>query len=204
MLFPQQNDKRNRMNLSGFWDFQMDADEVGESEGWFNGLSSPRMIAVPGSWNEQFLDAYHYLGMAWYVRDDIYVPASWQTQRVMIRVGSANYFARVWVNGVAVGEHHGGHLPFAFDITDHVQWDTANTIAIQIENHLQPNRIPAGNLPGTGGLGGSPLGGGYPAATFDFYPYAGIHRPVYLYSVPQTHIDDVTVVTDIDGITGHC
>lgn len=201
MLYPQQNDKRNRLTLSGFWDFKLDPDEVGEAEDWHSGLEMPRTIAVPGSWNEQFEDAYHYLGMAWYLRDDVYVPSSWRGQQIMIRVGSANYFARVWVNGQAVGEHVGGHLPFAFDISDYVMWDEPNTIAIQIENHLQPNRVPAGNLPSTGGMG-SPLGGGYPSATFDFYPYAGIHRPVILYSVPQTHINDVTVVTEIEDTTG--
>lgn len=202
MLYPQQNDKRNQLNLSGFWDFKLDPDEVGEQEGWHSGLDASRLIAVPGSWNEQFEDAYHHLGMAWYVRDDVYVPSAWQGQQVMLRVGSANYFARVWVNGQAVGEHVGGHLPFAFDVSAYVMWDAPNTIAVQVENHLQPNRVPAGNLPSRGGLGGSPLGGGYPAATFDFYPYAGIHRPVILYSVPQAHIEDVTVVTDIEGTTG--
>lgn len=202
MLYPQQNDKRNRMNLSGFWDFQLDPDEVGAAQGWSQGLDAPRTIAVPGSWNEQLDDAYHYLGMAWYLRDDVYVPDSWQGQQVMLRVGSANYYAQVWVNGQAVGEHIGGHLPFAFDVSEYLKWGEPNTIAVQIENHLQPNRIPAGNLPSTGGMGGSILGGGYPASTFDFYPFAGIHRPVILYSVPQAHIDDVTVVTEIEGTTG--
>ena len=42
----------------------------------------------------------------------------------------------------------------------------------------------------------------FPRTTFDFYPFAGIHRPVVLYTVPQTHIEDITVVTSIDGTTG--
>ena len=41
-----------------------------------------------------------------------------------------------------------------------------------------------------------------PRTTFDFYPFAGIHRPVVLYTVPQTHIDDIIVVTGIDGAAG--
>lgn len=200
MLYPQQNDMRNRLSLSGFWDFRMDPEEVGEAENWHSGLESPRAIAVPGSWNEQFTDAYHYLGMAWYVRNDVYVPSSWEGQKVFIRIGSANYFARVWVNGQTVGEHVGGHLPFAFDISEYVKWGEPNTIAIQVENHLHPNRVPAGK-PTSEGFALGPMNG-YPAASFDFYPYAGIHRPVILYSVPQTSIDDVTVTTDIDGTMG--
>ncbi len=43
----------------------------------------------------------------------------------------------------------------------------------------------------------------YPAASFDFYPYAGLQRPVTLFAVPERHIRDITVVTDIaerDGL----
>ena len=39
--------------------------------------------------------------------------------------------------------------------------------------------------------------------TYDFFPSAALHRPVFLYSVPAAaHIDDVTVVTAIDGKDG--
>lgn len=38
--------------------------------------------------------------------------------------------------------------------------------------------------------------------TFDFFNYAGIHRPVVLYTTPFSYIDDITVLTDIDGDTG--
>ena len=197
MLYPQQNDFRNLHELSGFWDFKLDPDEIGEAENWNAGLTAARSIAVPGSWNEQFDDAYNYLGMAWYVRQ-VYVPQGWQGQQIFIRVGSANYFARVWVNGTAVGQHEGGHLPFAFDITEQVVWDKPNIIAIQVENHLSPTRVPAGNVDGM--LAG--FMSGFPSATFDFFPYAGLHRPVILYAVPQNRIEDVTVVTEIDGSNG--
>jgi hypothetical protein len=37
---------------------------------------------------------------------------------------------------------------------------------------------------------------------FDFFNYAGIHRPVYLYTTPQIYIDDITVTTDIHKDVG--
>ena len=117
MLYPIQNDIRNRLDLSGIWDFQTDPQEVGEQHGWYNGLADARPLAVPGSWNEQYEDLYNYLGLAWYVRRT-YVPSSWKGQRVFLRVGSANYYATVYVNGEQAGTHEGGHLPFAFEITD--------------------------------------------------------------------------------------
>ncbi len=199
MLYPQQNDIRNKLDLSGFWDFALDPDEVGEEQGWFNGLDAqhagcaPRTIAVPASWNEQFQDTRDYLDVAWYARE-FYVPQGWQDQRVHLRVGSANYAARVWVNGQFVGEHYGGHLPFAFDITDPIAWNGPNTVAIQVEGKLSPTRVPPGNV---GGVGAMSFMSGYPNTSFDFFPYTGIQRPVILYAVPDAHIEDITVVTEI-------
>jgi beta-glucuronidase len=196
MLFPQQNDRRNKLDLSGIWDFRVDPDHVGEHSEWFNGLADARPIAVPGSWNEQYADIFNYLDLAWYVTRT-YVPRSWQGQRVFIRVGSANYYASVYVNGSRVGSHEGGHLPFAFEITDLLKWDTENVVAISVENELKPTRVPAGNMSTALGPFAS-----FPRTTFDFFPFAGLHRPVVLFTVPQTYIEDVTVVTGIDGADG--
>ena len=196
MLYPIQNDRRNTLDLSGIWDFRIDPDEAGEREGWFNGLHGARPIAVPGSWNEQYEDLFNYLDLAWYVKRT-YVPASWRGQRIFIRVGSACYYGTIYVNGVKVGEHAGGHLPFAFEITSLVQWGAENTIAISVENQLKPTRVPSGNMNTALGPFAS-----FPRTTYDFFPFAGIHRPVVLYSVPQVSIDDLTVVTELDGAAG--
>ncbi|MCB0157916.1 MAG: hypothetical protein KDD83_07280, partial [Caldilineaceae bacterium] len=96
MLFPQQNDKRNLLDLSGLWDFQLDPQAEGADAGWMHGLPDPRPIAVPASWNELFQDTHDYLDNAWYVRE-FYVPAGWQGQRIAVRVGSANYLAELWL-----------------------------------------------------------------------------------------------------------
>ena len=194
-LFPQQNEIRNTLNLSGIWKFRKDSLEVGEKENWQGGLVDFRPIAVPGSWNEQFTDSRDYLGLAWYETES-YVPAAWRGQRVFLRIGSANYAAKVWVNGQPVGRHEGGHLPFAFEIGSRVQWGAPNRITIQVENKLSPARVPTGNV--TGGFFSS-----YPKANYDFFPYAGLHRDVWLYSTPAAaSIKDITVKTGFNGSTG--
>ncbi|MCW5849366.1 MAG: beta-glucuronidase [Anaerolineae bacterium] len=194
MLYPIQNEVRNTLDLSGIWDFQTDPNEVGEQDQWFNSLPDARPIAVPGSWNEQYADIYNYTDRSWYLKRT-YIPSSWKNERIFLRVGSANYSGTVYINGIKVGEHKGGHLPFAFDVTGHVQWNQANMVAISVENYLIQDRVPPG---GAGPLGVS----GFPGTPYDFFPFAGLHRPVVLYSVPATHIEDVTVVTEIDGQTG--
>lgn len=197
MLFPQQNDIRSFFDLSGFWDFRLDPDDTGAGAGWMHGLPDPRQIAVPASWNEQFQDLHDYLGAAWYLRR-FYAPAGWRGQRIAVRVGSANYAAQLWVNGQPVGDHEGGHLPFSFDVTDRLLWDAPNVLAIRVEAELTATRVPPGNV--AGGMGA--LITNYPPASFDFFPFAGLQRPVMLTATPQTHITDVTVMTAIEGADG--
>ena len=200
LLRPQQNGFRNALDISGLWRFQLDRQEVGEAQGWARALPAPRTIPVPSSWNELFDDARDYLGLAWYLTE-VWAPSGWRGQRVFLRVGSANYAAKVWVNGAVVAEHAGGHLPFVADICAQLAWDRPNVIAITVENKQLLGRVPPG--PGTGGGGVAGVLGGYPATTYDFFPYAGLHRQVWLYSVPaDAHIDDVTVATTTEGGDG--
>jgi len=194
-LFPQQNDLRNTLNLSGIWRFKKDSLNLGEKEGWANGLTASRSIAVPGSWNEQFTDLRDYLGLVWYEKET-FVPSGWKGQRIFIRFGSATYAARLWINGKPVGQHEGGNLPFAFEISPYLNWGGSNRITVQLENILKPNRVP------TGEVKGAPFQN-YPRSNYDFFPFAGLHRDVWLYSLPATaSIQDVTVKTGFAGTTG--
>ena len=198
-LYPQAGEFREVLDLSGLWDFKLDPKDEGERSSWWNGLDSPRTIAVPGSWNEQIDGAFNYFGPAWYFRR-CQVPRGFKGDRVFLRVGSANYGARVWVNGTLVGAHEGGHLPFTLEVTPLVLPGRPLTIAIRVENELKPTRVPAGNLPPGQGLPG--LSQGNPRTTFDFFPYSGLHRAVVLYSVPPVHVEDVTVRTGFEGDVG--
>lgn len=195
-LFPQQNDFRNTLNLSGIWKFKKDSLGVGEKEKWFDGLKDSRSISVPGSWNEQFDDMRDYLDLAWY-ETETFVPGSWKGQQIFIRVGSANYAAKIWINGVPLGIHEGGHLPFAFDIGSLVKWNAPNRITIQVENTLKPNRVP------TGGDVGTSFFNNFPKTNYDFFPYTGLHRAVWLYTVPAAAaVSDITLQTNFRGNEG--
>lgn len=195
-LFPQQNDFRNTLNISGIWKFKKDSAGVGEKERWYNGLKDYRSIAVPGSWNEQFDDMRDYLDLAWY-ETETFIPTSWKGQRIFIRVGSATYAAKIWINGTPLGQHEGGNLPFAFDISSSVKWGSSNRITMQIENILKPTRVP------TGEVKGSPFSN-FPRSNYDFFPFAGLHRNVWLYAVPGVaSIKDLTVTTGFTNTTGN-
>ena len=190
-LQPQQNEYRNVLNISGIWNFLADQQAVGISEKWYEQLPDGSPIAVPGSWNDQKEGLHHYLGHVWYERET-FVPATWKSERVFLRVGSANYLAKVWVNGQEVGVHEGGHLPFAFDISSYVRFGQQNRITIEVENELRADRVPLGNVRASMR--------NYPATNYDFFPFGGLHRDVILYTVPRkSSLSDVTITTQLDG-----
>ena len=192
-LAPQQNEYRNVMMLDGIWQFCADPDKQGESAGWQNGLPQSTDIAVPGSWNDQVEGMHNYLGLAWY-ETDVYVPAAWRNERIFLRFNSANYMAQVWVNGIAVGQHEGGHLPFAFEVNQYLKIGQKNHIAVTVENELSPTRVPNGNVPGQMRS--------FPASNYDFFPYSGLQRSVMLYTLPRTSLQDVTITTGFEGSEG--
>ena len=194
-LFPQENPNRSISDLSGIWEFKKDPENIGIKNQWFNGLTETRSIAVPGSWNEQFTDSRDYLDAVWY-QTEAFVPENWSDEEVWIRFGSVNYHATVWVNGQQLGIHEGGHLPFAFDISKVTKTGEKNTIVVRVENELKPSRVPTGDVP-------NGFFSNYPKSNFDFFPYAGINRKVWLYTLPKKgKISDLTVKTNFEKTTG--
>ena len=196
MLYPQSNLYRQRVDLSGYWNFKLDPHDEGIAQTWFNDFTG-EPIAVPASWNEQFIDTRDYIGIAWY-KTEFDCPWGWDDKQTFLRFGSVNYLAQVWINGHELGEHEGGHLPFKFDISPYLKPE-GNRIVVRVDGNLARDRVPPG-------LVDNPLDSHkvdiYPQTTYDFFPYCGIHRRVWLYSQPYTGITDITVQTTIDENIG--
>lgn len=198
MLYPQSNPLRQALDISGIWDFCIDPESAGEGGGWAQGLPTSRPIAVPASWNDQYLDLHDYLGLAWY-QTTFDLPWGWDGRMISLRFGSVNYLASVWVNGQPVGSHEGGHLPFEFDISALVR-PQQNRLVVCVDGALAPDRVPPGNVPPDPNDVFSNQN--YPAASFDFFPYCGIHRPVWITARHPDGIDKLKVTTGIDGANG--
>ena len=196
-LYPHESSTRSVRDLSGLWRFRLDPKDAGQSERWCDGLTNPRSIPVPCSWNDLFDDAADYFGAAWYETEFRLDPA-WQGRRIHLRFGSAVYRAKVWLNGVEIGEHIGGHLPFVFDVTGAVRADGPNRLTVMVENRLLLDRVPAIPDPGTSHF----YQEDYPQTAYDFFPYSGLHRPVWLIALPDDHIEDVRVMTGQSGSAG--
>ena len=121
----------------------------------------------------------------------------------MLRFGSAHYKTMVYLNGVDVLNHTGGHLPFETYATQHLKYGANNRITVALNNILSSKTVPQGGVDYKNNTNLYPKGFYETKTNFDFFNYAGIHRSVFLYVLPKDHIQDITVLTKIkDSKTG--
>jgi len=133
MLFPQINLCRSLIDLSGFCEFKPDPDNLGEKQRWYRGVKASHYCSFPASWNDLYpdLEIKNRIETVWYFIKTM-VPQDWQDKLVWLRIGSANYRAKVWVNGKYVGKHEGGYMPFQFNIDSSISFQQENPHACQI------------------------------------------------------------------------
>ena len=197
MLRPQDTATRERKRLDGLWRFALDPAGVGRAERWFAGrLPGDGEMAVPASYNDISADpaARRHVGEVWY-QTTVRVPHGWDGRRIVLHFESATHRATVWVDDTEVVSHEGGYTPFEVDVTDHVGAGGQVRVTVAVDNTLSFQTIPPGVIEDT------PAG---PRQRYwhDFFNYAGIHRPVWLYQTAPEHLTDIAVVTGLDGTTG--
>lgn len=199
MLYPRPTATRDRFELDGIWDL---ARELDDPAGYPHGFEPEKHVAVPGSFNDLYTEEAFRSWQAgiWYQKR-FTAPRSLTGQRCMLRFGAVNYRARVHLNGTCLGSHETGYTPFEFDITDTLRIGEENLLCVRVENQLSADTVPQGNLQARRETG--QITGQYPNTGFDFYPYAGIHRPVCLYTTdPDASLDRIRIDTDLHDTTG--
>ena len=134
------------------------------------------LVTLPSSWMTHSPEMRHYQGLVWYQRR---FPAARQAgKRQFLRIGAANYKARVYMNGEFVGEHEGGFTPFAFEVSRLVR-DGENQVTVAVDSVASRQSVP-------------------PPVT-DWENYGGITRDIRLIATPQTFVDDAWVRLTRDG-----
>ena len=214
MLYPKMNRSRAVVDLGGIWKFKL-GDETEPGESWTN-LQDADTIYVPASFNDQKEDpAYrnHY-GWVYYERT-VELPVSLCTGHIrqVLRFDAVTHAAKVYINGKLVVTHKGGFLPFEVDITESLPADGRITIGVAADSRVSHSTLPVGNEDNIAFFGSD--NPGIPSVeaakkwrkkqnmpNFDFFNFAGINRPVRIYSTPASYIEDITLVPSLDGDTG--
>ncbi len=176
------------LNLNGTWRFAFDDDDKGLVEQWFAGGTLPQEITVPftfqsplsGIGNNDFHD------IVWYQRA-FDTPETWAGQRLILHFGAVDYRAWVWVNGVFVTFHEGGHTSFSADITRLVK-DKDNQIVVRVEDVSEDIYQPRGKQ--------------YwkrDSAAIFYTRTTGIWQTVWLEPVSDCYLKNVKITPDIDN-----
>lgn len=204
MIRPQRNAFRDAIDLSGLWRIAFDPERQGEALGWPSGLIGETFpVAVPGSWNEQLAEAgfMDYVGPAW-LQTEVFVPENFEARHLSLHFGSADYAARVWVNGRLAGTSGAEHLPFELSVSDHVTPGTTARIVVEVTS-LLPEQGPTQRVTQADYQSeGRPKDEYLPAVRFDFFPYGGLNRPVHLVAAPLTRLTAVSLSSRVQGTTG--
>ncbi|HTG44011.1 MAG TPA: glycoside hydrolase family 2, partial [Verrucomicrobiae bacterium] len=96
--------------------------------------------------NHRFAPRYE---VGWY-RRWVHIPEneSWEGKRIILNVGAADFFTGGWCNGVHLGHHEGGYLPFEFDITDALETledgSRRGLIVLRVEDPMDNHEQPVG------------------------------------------------------------
>ena len=106
------------------------------------------------------------------------LPEDFCTGRVLLHFGAVDQIARVYLNGSSLGEHRGGYDGFSFDITDKLS--ERNTLEVLVTDELSCGILPYGKqCERRGGMW--------------YTPISGIWQTVWLESVPETYIGELSI-----------
>ncbi|UKS24269.1 glycoside hydrolase family 2 [Paenibacillus sp. HWE-109] len=177
------------LNLNGEWEFDFDDERVGSKEKWHLGNKPlSQKIQVPFAFQSQLsgIGSNEFHDVVWY-RRDLEIPGTWQNKRIILHFGAVDYEASVWVNGVLVATHEGGHTPFHADITDALQKES-NRLVVKAVDYSQDVTLPRGKQ--------------YwktDSASIFYTRTTGIWQTVWMEAVAaEAYLDKVKITPDID------
>ena len=190
-LHPRPQLTRNHwVDLNGLWGFAFDDANIGLTQNWMQRADVfAATIAVPYP-PESKMSGIGDQGMhpvVWY-RRTFSASAGAPTRRLLLHFGAVDYRTRVWVNGLLVAEHEGGHTPFTADITSALREGEEQVIVVRAEDQPTDLTQPRGKQFWENKARGI------------FYTRTtGIWQPVWLEPVPEQYVTALRWTPNPDG-----
>lgn len=113
-----------------------------------------------------------YDGIGWY-RRYFKLPGEYKGKRITVSFEGVMTNCDVYLNGEKITTHHGGYMGFVADLTDRIDWDGNNVLAVRVSAEHDPLTPP-----------------GKPQDKMDFYYYSGIYRDVSMVITDKVYITD--------------
>lgn len=181
---------RKRESLDGEWQYAVDQYDTCLRQQWFkekyydeNGYTLPLdysfdewpTMRLPACWNTVSKEYLLYDSSMVYTRKFSYVNCG--EEKVILKIGAANYLCRVFVNGEYIGMHRGGSTPCFFDITNALKEN--NRIILAVDAARRAEQVPTENT--------------------DWFNYGGVYREIELIRLPKVFIKDFKIALVPDG-----
>jgi len=136
-------------SLHGRWSFQLDPDDAGIEERWYETRLSDS-ISLPGSTDERRCGEYDdearldrlsrphpYVGPAWYQRD-IDIPPSWKGRRIILFLERAHWETQVWLDDAHVGMQDSLCTPHIHDLSE-LATPGRHRLTVRVDNRMKYN-----------------------------------------------------------------
>ena len=185
---------RKKESLNGTWHYAVDQYDTCIRAKWFEenyydegGNTLPvdfsfdewEKMILPCCWNTVDKTYLLYDGSMIFTRKFIYAKQN-EEERMILKIGAANYICRIFINKKYVGMHRGGSTPCYFDITDYLEHQ--NRIIIQVDSTRRNEQVPPSNT--------------------DWFNYGGVYRDIDLIRVPKVHIKDFKIALEPESNFG--
>jgi beta-galactosidase/beta-glucuronidase len=180
-------------DLAGEWQFAFDPNDAGRDAHWESATAPfDRSITVPFP-PESTASGIGVAGphrVVWYrLATNLDGLLRADSERVLLHFGAVDYRADVWVNGIHVTGHEGGHTPFHADITHALDGD-AVTIVVRAEDDPADLAQPRGKQDWQ-----------TPSHGIWYRRTTGIWQPVWLEVVGPHRIADVHWQPDVPSLS---
>lgn len=113
------------------------------------------------------------------------LPDGFVRERVLLHVGACDQYATVYVNGMLLGTHEDGYLPFSFDVTAALR-EGENTLCIEARDPLDLDLPYGKQTEARGGMW--------------YTPCSGVWQTVWLESVYAEAVTALKITPDLCGI----
>ena len=112
-------------------------------------------------------------------------PEGFKKERLLLNFGAIDQIATIYLNGIRIGTHEGGYLPFSLDITSHVQEE--NDLYICVKDDLSLSLPYGKQTKKRGGMW--------------YTPTSGIWQTVWIESVPNEYISALKITQNATAAT---
>jgi hypothetical protein len=169
------------LNLNGLWEYAV-VPKVQAGYPEFNG-----QILVPFPLESALSGVKSVLQpeeLLWY-RRNFSIPKAWRGKRILLHFGAVDWEATVWVNGIQVGIHRGGYLPFWFEIAQFLH-EGENELIVSVWDPTDAHWQQRGKQVRA-------------SKSIWYTQVSGIWQTVWLEPVPETYIDRLKITPDVDA-----